>query len=82
MALTDEQSRRQITLGTGLGMAQILFEDACNPGTCVVGIGADNTIGMAVAGSKGETRIEALLQADGKAGFMAVHPDGQVSTLP
>lgn len=82
VALADEQSRRQVTLGAGPGMAQILFEDANNSGTCVIGIGANRTVGMAVADSKGETRVEALLQPDGKAGFMAVHPDGQVSTLP
>ena len=82
MALADEQSRRQITLGAGPATAQILFEDASHPGSCVIGIGADRTVGLAVADSKGETRVEALLQADGKARFMAVHPDGQVSTLP
>ena len=82
LALADEQSRRQITLGVGPGTAQILLEDVSNPGTCVIGIGVDHTIGMAVADPKGETRVEALLQPDGKAGFMAVHPDGQVSTLP
>jgi hypothetical protein len=82
VALADEQSRRQITLGAGPGMAQILFEDASNPGTCVIGISADRTVGMVVADSKGETRVKALLQADGKAGFMVASPDGQVSTLP
>jgi hypothetical protein len=82
LALADEQSRRQITLGTGPGTAQILFEDVSNPGTCVVGIGADHTVGMAVADPKGETRVEVLLQPDGKAGLMAVQVDGQVSTLP
>jgi hypothetical protein len=82
VALADEQSRRQITLGAGTGTAQILFEDVSKAGTCVIGIGADRSVGMAVADAKGETRVEALLQADGKAGFMAVHPDGQISTLP
>jgi hypothetical protein len=81
MALTDEQSRRQITLGTGLGMAQILFEDVSSPGTCVVGIGADRTVGMVVADSKGEIRVRAFLQPDGKAGVMAAGSDGQISTL-
>ena len=81
IALTDEQSRRQVTLGVGPAMAQILFEDASIPGTCVIGIGADRTVGMVVADSKGATRVRAFLQPDGKAGVMAVGSDGQVSTL-
>jgi hypothetical protein len=82
VALADEQSRRQITLGAGPAMAQLLFEDVSNPGVCVIGISPDRTVGMLVVDAKGDTRVEALLQANGKAGFMAVHPDGQVSTLP
>ncbi len=80
--LADERSRRQITLGAAPGLAQLVFEDASHPGMCSLGIQPDRTVGLMVADSRGQTRVEALLQADGKAGFMAVAPNGQEFRLP
>jgi hypothetical protein len=82
IALADGQSRRQITLAAGDGLAQALFEDAANPGTCVIGISTDRTVGMLIADEQRRGRVAAYLQADGKSGLMVTGPDGRVTTVP
>jgi hypothetical protein len=82
LALTDGQSRRQVTLAAGADTAEILFEDAGRPGSCEVGIRPDRSVGLIVYDGSQRPRVAALLASAGDAGITVADPQGRVTKLP
>lgn len=82
VTLTDEQSRRQVTLMAGSDTALAIFQDPDGRATVAAGIGADRTAGLSVAGPGATSRLQLALRGDGTAGLIISDPAGTITTVP
>lgn len=82
VTLTDEQSRRQVTLLAGRDTALALFQDPGGRATVAAGIGADQTAGFSVAGPGATSRLQLALRGDGTADLVVSDPAGTITTVP
>jgi hypothetical protein len=82
VALTDEQSRRQVTLLASGDTALAIFQDPDGRATVAAGIGADQTAGFSVAGPGVTSRIQLALRGDGTADLVVSDPAGTITTVP
>jgi hypothetical protein len=82
VTLTDEQSRRQVTLMATRDAALALFQDPGGRATVTAGLGTNQTDGFFVSGPGEASRIQLALCGDGTAGLAVSDPAGTITTVP
>ena len=82
VALTDEQSRRRVTLLANSDTALAIFQDPDGRAVVTAGLGTNQADGFFVSGPGEASRIQLALCGDGTASLAVSDPAGTITTVP